>query len=157
MNGLAFKYQGYFNDSITGQLTTLLDCALMECQQDYGTRCRLWALLVEQVQNIQRYSQDSRKGCVEIGQSDEGGFYVETRNPVTPEEREWITQKLSGLEGASRENLRVKFRDAMKKPFRAEDRGAGLGFLFLAKESRRPLTYRFIGGQELIFQLTTYT
>jgi hypothetical protein len=155
MSSPALRYQGYFNDSITGQLTTLVDTALEESCRDYSTRSRLRALMVEQVQNIQRYSARPRQGTVEIGEA-EGGYFVETRNAVTPEERQWIDARLKDITSSDRPTLRRRFREAMHRPFGDDDRGAGLGFLFLAKESRRALSYRFVEGQELMFELTSY-
>jgi len=155
MSSPSLRYQGYFNDSITGQLTALVDTALVESRRDYATRSRLRALMVEQVQNIQRYSARVRQGTVEIGEA-EGGYFVETRNAVTAEERQWIDDRLKDLVSSDAPTLRKRFREAMRLPFRDDDRGAGLGFLFLAKESRRALSYRFIEGQELMFELTSY-
>jgi hypothetical protein len=157
MNNLSLKYQGFFNDSITGQLTALMDSALVENQLDYRTRNRLKALLVEQVQNIQRYSSQTRQGSLEVGREDDA-LYIETVNPIDPESREVLDARLAGLADADEQTLQRRFRDAMREPLTNDDQGAGLGFLFLAKKSSRRLNYGFVRreGQELCFQLKSY-
>jgi hypothetical protein len=156
MNSLSLTYQGFFNDSITGQLTALMESALVENQLDYRTRTKLKALLVEQVQNIQRYSSQTRQGLVEVGRED-GAIYIKTCNPIDPDSRDELDSRLSDLADVDGPTLRRRFRDAIHQPL-TNDRGAGLGFLFLAKKSSRRLDYRFIPGegQDLCFQLKSY-
>lgn len=157
MNSLTLKYEGFFNDSITGQLTALMESAMVENHRDYKTRYRLKALLVEQIQNIQRYSSQTRQGTLEVGQEDDA-LYIETVNPIAPEAKERLSARLEGLAEADEQTLQKRFRDAMREPFVEEEGGAGLGFLFLAKKSSRKLDYRFIGGegQDLSFRLKSY-
>lgn len=157
MTPLALKYQGFFNDSITGQLTALMESALVENQRDFRTRNRLKALLVEQIQNIQRYSSQTRQGTLEVGQEDEA-LFIETVNPIDPDAKERLSARLEGLADADEQTLQKRFRDAMREPFSDDETGAGLGFLFLAKKSSRKLDYHFIGGEgsDLCFRLKSY-
>lgn len=157
MNSLSLKYQGFFNDSITGQLTALMDSALVENQLDYKTRNRLKALLVEQVQNIQRYSSLKRQGSLEVGQEDDA-LYIETVNPIDPEAKDRLDARLADLADVDEQTLQKRFRDAMREPLTDDEQGAGLGFLFLAKKSSRRLRYGFVrrGNHQLFFQLKSY-
>lgn len=152
---LTLKYEGTFTDGITGQLTALLDDALAENQVPYGDRTRLRALVVEQVQNVQRYSAQEGQGCLEIGTED-GRLFVETTNPITPEARTALAARLDALEGADPTALRARFREEVKKPLREGEPGAGLGFLVLSQKSARPLAYRFVETPSLAFQLKSY-
>jgi len=155
MNPLALKYEGTFTDGITSQLATLLDDALAENQVPYGDRTRLRALVVEQVQNIQRYSAQEGQGCLEIGTED-GRLFVETTNPIAPDARAALTARLDDLGKADRTALRTRFREEIKKPWGDEEMGAGLGFLLLSQKSARPLAYRFVETPRLSFQLKSY-
>jgi len=156
MNRLTLRYQGFFSDAITAQLTALMESALLENHRDYKTRNRVKALLVEQIQNIQRYSSQTRQGTLEVGQEDDT-LYIETVNPIDLQAKERLTARLAGLADADEQTLQKRFRDAMRQPF-TEEEGAGLGFLFLAKKSSRKLDYRFIGGEgeDLCFRLKSY-
>ena len=157
MNSLSLKYQGFFNDSITGQIAALMESALVENQLDYKTRNRLKAMMVEQIQNVQRYSSQRRQGCLEIGHED-GALFVETTNPIDAEAQNHLSQKLAAVANADLATLQKRFREAMKEPLNEDDRGAGLGFLFLAKQSSRKLAYHFVdcGNRDLCFQLKSY-
>lgn len=157
MNCISLKYEGFFNDSITGQLTALLDCALIENRLDSKARLRLKALLVEQIQNIQRYSSNTRQGSLEIGQEDDT-LYVETVNPVGPEDRQRINDRLYALAGADGQTLQKRYRAAIREPFGESDHSAGMGFLMLARQSSRQLDYRFVPGndQDVSFRLKSY-
>lgn len=157
MTNVSLRYRGFFSDSITGQLTALMDSALVENHLDFRTRNRLKALLVEQVQNIQRYSSQARQGTLEVGQEDDS-LFIQTINPIDPNKKERLSSRLAGLADADPQTLQRRFRDAMREPLTEEDQGAGLGFLFLAKKSSRRLDYRFFAGegQDLCFQLKSY-
>jgi hypothetical protein len=156
MNSLSLLYQGYFNDSITGQLTALTDSALLENRFDTRTRHRVKALLVEQVHNIQRYSSRSRQGCVEIGKTD-GILFVKTINPISTEARQQLNARLSGLAEADGPTLKKKYREELKSPFANDSSRAGLGFLYLAqKSSRVDYLFRQSESHECHFEFTSY-
>jgi len=157
MNSISLKYQGFFNDSITVQLTALMDSALIENHLDYKTRNRMKALLVEQVQNIQRYSSVTRQGSLEVGREDDS-LYIQTVNHIDTSAKDRLDARLASLADADEKTLQKKFRDAMHEPLNEDEQGAGLGFLFLAKKSSRRLSYRFFTGEgkDLCFQLKSY-
>lgn len=155
MDHMTLRYEGLFNDAITGRITALLDDVLAENHFPYGERNRLKALVVEQVQNIQRYSSHSRQGTLEVG-NEADRLFVETRNPIDPDAQAGLKARLDDLNQADPTTLRARFRQEIRRPLQEAEQGAGLGFLFLAQKSARPLSYRFIEGGDLYFQLKSY-
>jgi len=152
-----FRYQGVFSDLITERVTALLDAALIQQHVDLTTRRRLKALLVEQVQNIQRYSRDPQKGVVEVGQ-DGPHLYVETVNAVAPDARASLGARLDEVSSQDAETLRRRYREVLHGAPSPDARGAGLGFLFLAQKSCPTIEYGFVEepDHQYSFRLRSY-
>jgi hypothetical protein len=156
-DSLSLSYQGYFNDSITRRLTALVDKVLVENNYDMRKRHLMKAFIVEQVQNVQRYSIKSRQGTLEVGREN-GSLFVETVNPIAPQSVDPLQSQLDELAGCDAEEIERRYRDELRRPLRPGTQGAGLGFYFLAKKSSRALSYRFINpeGDNPSFSLKSY-
>jgi hypothetical protein len=137
-------YQGVLTDQTVARLTGLVNQTLTEEGWSAGDRVRVKALMVEQVQNVQRYSDDAAQGRLEVG-LDDSGLFVETRNPIPPALRSDLEARLGFLRSLDNEALRARYRESLHGP--TPGTGAGLGLLSLALRSSRALEYGFSGGE----------
>ena len=157
MGTLMLSYRGAFNDFITEHIVNLLDAAFQEEKHDPAS-CRLArSLLVEQIQNVQRYSGQSNDGVVEIGVAD-GQIYIETANAIGPGKMGELVAVLDQLRGLDADALRRHYLDTLRDPLEYERIQAGLGLLYLFRQSRQHPEYRFsvAADRSKIFHLKTY-
>jgi hypothetical protein len=151
------SYRGPFNDSITEHIVNLLDAAFQEEKQDPAS-CRLArSLVVEQIQNVQRFSDQSNDGVVEIG-VEEGVIFIETANVIGPGKMGELVAVLDQLRGLDADALRQHYLETLRSPFEYEQMGDGLGLLYLFRQSRRHPEYRFstAADRNKIFHLKTF-
>lgn len=134
------RYRGPFTDRVVSCLSDLLDSALEEFSWTVGQRTRLKSLVVEQAQNIQRYSNDQGFGWLLLGVSDQL-LFIETGNRIDEKFRSVLKAALEDIRALGPEELRIRYKEVMSLPL--EGQGAGLGLLSLAKRSHQPLDYGF--------------
>ena len=148
-----FYYVGYFSQNIIAAMSDAVRLQLTISGVDSTTRRKLFSSFVEMAQNIVHYSSDSltpasqhdgqlRHGSVCISMVDEH-YRLICSNPIA-------TTRVQQLRGTL-ENLRLMTLDDIKRAYketlRAEapqgSKGAGLGFLTMARDASAPLEYRF--------------
>ena len=146
MISFSLFFQGTINDSITYLLASLLDAALTEESVGHHTRESMKVLLVEQIQNVQRYSSQDRRGSVRVG-SEGDTLFIETSNKIPASARLELGERLADLARQDKAALRLRFREVLKSPRNPVDHGPMLGLLLLAQKSSRPLSCQFIENQ----------
>ena len=139
-------YQGVLTDQVVSRLVGMVNQTLTAEGWSAPARTRVKALVVEQVQNVQRYCYESSGGRLEVG-FDDLGLFVETRNPIDPNRRPELEARLMALENLGADVLRTRYREALHGPI-PPGPGAGLGLLSLAMRSLRPLDYGFHPGEK---------
>jgi hypothetical protein len=111
---------------------------------------RVFGVFVEQVQNVMYYSaetggnaksaDDGRSGIVVIGQ-DRDAFYVESGNLIDNEHVDEVRTRLSELEGKDKGELKALYKARIKQPAPPESRGAGVGFIDIARKASEPVEF----------------
>lgn len=112
---------------------------------------RVFAILIEQMQNIVRYSTDrltddtggSETACgqVIIGLDESGDYYISCGNRIRSEDSENLFNKIEQIRQMSPEELKQYYREQRRKGPDESSKGAGLGFIEMARKSRKPLDY----------------
>lgn len=114
---------------------------------------RIFSVLVEQMQNIIRYSEESLsvsakteeeamgKGVVAVGKEGEHYFII-SGNVVRTENVKKLSDRLDLIAGMSYPELKDTYKVLRKKEPEPESRGAGLGFLEMARRASVPLEYK---------------
>jgi len=122
---------------------------------------KLFAMFIEQAQNIVRYSTEKTfnkelncslsNGVIVIGYQDDS-YYVLCGNQVNKKNIEFITKKLTALHGMDKNELKSYYKEQRKSLT------AGLGFIELARKSVKPIDFDFqsIDEQFSFFSLKTY-
>ena len=74
------------------------------------------------------------KGLVIVGQEgDEKHYYIISRNLIDAEDKIKVEQRLKTIEGLDKEGLRKLYRERRKAGKEKHDRGAGIGFIEIAR------------------------
>lgn len=116
-----------------------------------------FSMLVEQAQNIIRYSAETvpakassgggaealRLGIIMLGREDDGGYFVLCGNKVRSEDVRPLREKLTRLRNMDRDELRKHYKEQRRRKPDRRSKGAGLGFIEMAKKADRPIAFDF--------------
>jgi len=114
---------------------------------------KVFTIFVEQMQNVVNYSAekvaedelpdgDLRVGVLVVGR-EENRFYVLCGNKVRKEQSGIIKSRLDMLREMDGEQLKVFYRERRKMGADLSSKGAGLGFIDMARKAGRPIEYDF--------------
>ncbi len=166
--GVILSLSGTISQAILINLGEMLEQELEES----GTRRyiihNIFAVMTEQMQNVMSYSRDRREkpghffessGLFVVGYSrKKDKYFVSSCNRMRSGDRENIQERLDRINAMDRKQLKEYYREQRRSGRDMHRRGAGLGFIDMAKRSSEPIEYRItdIDGGDTFFQITVY-
>ena len=159
-HGVIFAYSGYVTEPVLSGVGEALKQKLTIDDADTKTLRSVFAVFVEQMQNIIRYSAEKapsslppastesalkeiRYGILTIGK--EGRDYVVCAgNLIERSDVERLRARLSKIRDMSKEELKVLYKEQLRAEPEAGSKGAGLGFMEIARRASKPLEFDFI-------------
>lgn len=149
-----FYYVGYFSQHIVAAMADAVKLQLEVAGVAPATRRKLFSSFVEMAQNIIHYSADSltpasqndgelRHGSVCIRREDDGSFLLLCANPIEPLIAEDLRVKLGALRNMTLDEIKQAYRQTLREETPEGSKGAGMGFLTLARDARQPLEFDF--------------
>lgn len=149
-NGVLFYYNGALSQNAIATMGDALRQRL-ESQDTSGPKARkLFSSFIEMVQNALHYSPDApgeKLGAVAVGRQDDK-FYIVCGNLVEKRHAERIREKIEPLRAMTLDEIKKAYREQLKNNNHAEEnavsKGAGLGFLTVARDSSEPIEYLLI-------------
>ena len=154
--GIVFAYSGYITESVLGSVGDALKQKLTYEDADTRTIRSVFAVFVEQMQNIIRYSVEQlpprnvsggtgelRYGILTIGQ--EGTDYVvHAGNLVRAGDVPQMRERLSALQRMSRDDMKTAYKDQLRNGPPEGSKGAGIGFIEIARRASKPIEFDFM-------------
>ncbi|MDE1171764.1 MAG: SiaB family protein kinase [Verrucomicrobium sp.] len=120
---------------------------------DGGAMRRLFAIVIEMTQNVLNYShereflpqqgRDVGVGMIVVQQTDDQ-FIVSSGNMIRNDRVPVIEERCRYVNTLGPDGLRAYYSQERKKDRPADSKGAGLGFIDIAKKSQNPLTFAFV-------------
>jgi hypothetical protein len=164
-----FYYVGYFSQHIVAAMADVVKLQLEVAGVPASTRRKLFSSFVEMAQNIIHYSADSltpsavdngelRHGSVCIRREMDGSFLLLCANPIKPSMAEDLRQKLNALRSMTLEEIKQAYRQTLREVTPEGSKGAGMGFLTVARDAREPLEFDFdanSGGSPVFYLKAT--
>lgn len=161
--GVLLSFYGFLSQ----ELLVEIGCTLrfrMEIENIPPTKItKIFAMFIEQTQNMVHYSAEKisnidgglGNGIVIIGHRD-GHYYVLCGNKIDINNIVLLTEKLSVLCDMNKDELKSYYKEQRRK--RPLAKGAGLGFIELARKSTKPIDFNFqpVDEQFSFFSLKTY-
>lgn len=149
-----FYYVGYFSQHIVAAMADAVKLQLEVANVAAPTRRKLFSSFVEMAQNIIHYSADSltppsqdngelRHGSVCIRRETDGSFMLLCSNPIDSLMVEDLRAKLSALRNMTLEEIKQAYRQTLRGVSPEGSKGAGLGFLTVARDAKEPLEFDF--------------
>ncbi|MGO4328484.1 SiaB family protein kinase [Cupriavidus sp. 2TAF22] len=148
-----FYYVGYFSQNIIAAMSDAVRLQLAVSGVDNGTRRKLFSSFVEMAQNIVHYSSDAltpptqdtnqlRHGSVCISMIDER-YRLMCSNPVAISRVAQLRAALEPLRTMTLDQIKQAYKETMRAEAPEGSKGAGLGFLTVARDASAPLEYNF--------------
>jgi hypothetical protein len=160
---IMFCYSGYVNERVLGGVGEALKQKMVIEEADTKTLRSVFAVFVEQMQNMIRYSAEKepdfaatgqgeppleiRYGVIAIGQSDDG-FCVEAGNLIMKEDVARLRARLEEIRAADRAGLKALYKEKLKGPQDEASKGAGVGFIEIARRASKPIEFEFMDVDE---------
>ena len=157
--GVIFAYGGYVTEPVLSGVGDALKQKLTIDDADTKTLRSVFAVFVEQMQNIIRYSAEKveaplppaaderalkelRYGILTIGR--EGNEYVVCAgNLIERGDVERLHARLSRIREMSKEELRALYKEQLRADPEEGSKGAGLGFMEIARRASKPIEFYF--------------
>jgi hypothetical protein len=157
--GVIFAYSGYVTEPVLSGVGEALKRKLAIDDADTKTLRSVFAVFVEQMQNIIRYSAEKaeaslppaadtralmeiRYGILTIGR--EGRDYVVCAgNLVERADVERLRARLSRIRDMSKDELKALYKEQLRAEPEQGSKGAGLGFMEIARRASKPIEFDF--------------
>ena len=166
--GIIFAFSGYMTETVLSGLGEAIKQKLTIDDAGTKTLRSVFAVFVEQMQNIIRYSAELaaqssaadsplleiRYGIVTIGQ--EGSEYVvQAGNLVAQKDVERLRARLIKIRDMNKEELRALHKEQLRAAPEEGSKGAGLGIMEIARRASKPIEFDFtdVDGDYAFFTL----
>ncbi|QJP71173.1 SiaB family protein kinase [Burkholderia glumae] len=148
-----FYHKGFFSHNIVAAMSEVVKLQLEVAGVTGPTRRKLFSSFVELSQNIVHYSSnalhagedgrgDVREGAVCISQNGEH-YVMWCVNPMATSQVENLRAKLEPLRNMSVEEIKQAYKITLRAETPEDSKGAGLGFLTMARDASAPLELAF--------------
>jgi len=162
-----------FNGPVSQDLMAELGDALKrKMKSEHAGRSKVmsvFSVLVEQAQNIIRYSAEKvpgnnpeenakevSQGIIMVGREGNDRYFVLCGNMVESGQVEPLREKLTILQDMSQDELRKYYKEQRRKKPDARSKGAGLGFIEVARKAGKQLYDRRTGMDDLKIKAEKY-
>lgn len=148
-----FYHKGYFSHAIISTMAEVVKLQLEISGVSGPTRRKLFSSFVELSQNIIHYSSDSLNAA-EADKSvlSQGAVCISTEgerhlmlcaNPIATTGVERLRERLEPLRNMSLEEIKHAYKATLRAETPPDSKGAGLGFLTMARDASAPLEFGF--------------
>lgn len=148
-----FYHMGYFSQNIIAAMAEVVKLQLEISGVNGQTRRKLFSSFIELSQNIIHYSSDSlneqssnasllRQGAVCISVEDDHHLML-CANPIATKDVEHLREKLEPLRTMSEDEIKQAYKLTLRDETPKGSKGAGLGFLTMARDACSPLEFSF--------------
>lgn len=154
--GILFCYSGPTTQHLMEGIGDLLKQRMAVEEASMAVTRTIFAIFIEQMQNILHYSaeimppsdvaadEEMRHGVMVVGREEdaEKRFFVLCGNYIHKPKGRILAEKLEIMRGMNKDELKALYKEMRRKDPETEDsKGAGLGFLEMARKASRPLDY----------------
>lgn len=150
--GILYCYSGLFTQGIIEEISEILKHKIEHDTQNINITQKIVTIFIEQVQNVLIHCDDKifdnckdkgyPTGIVTIGVLNDA-YYIICGNTIDIMKKPGLTNKITYLNSLDKESLKNLYKEKLKGPRPEESKGAGLGFIEIARKSNQPIEYHF--------------
>jgi hypothetical protein len=155
--GIIFAYSGYVTEAVLSGVGEAIKQKLLFDDADTKTARSVFAVFVEQMQNMIRYSAETaatgasyteiRYGVLTIGQEN-GDYVIHAGNLIQTSDVGRLRRKLSKIRDMNKEELRAVYKEQLRGDPGEGSKGAGLGFMEIARRTSKPIDFDFVDVED---------
>ncbi|MBK1648758.1 hypothetical protein CKO36_09150 [Rhabdochromatium marinum] len=172
--GILFCYSGYMTEDVLLSIGKAIKEKLMLENADKSVIRGIFSIFVEEMQNVIRYSGqmeskvsansmlELRFGILSVGRkqlaNDQESFFVACGNMVSPTDAQRLKTNLDHIQALDAQELKTLYKQTLKGKSPEGSKGAGVGFIDIARKSKRGFEYDFIdiSTDRTFFSITAY-
>lgn len=168
--GTILYFNGPVSQTVVEGIADMLRDKLKADSTGMGAVQRVFSVLVEQMQNIVRYSAERIDttggwegeiafGTLLVGRENDGSYFIACGNRIRSDESEALARRIDVIQGMSKEDLKAYYKERRKMKINESRKGSGLGFIEMARKAARPLDYTIIpiDGDSSFFMMKVVT
>lgn len=149
--GLIFYYDGYLSQPIVTAMCEALRGKLAAEDGANKAARKVFSTFVEMMQNIIHYADGDAnegqaalpRGNVAVGRLHDA-YYIVSGNAVATAHVERLKAKLEAIRAMSMEEIKAEYKRKLRTDEQDDNsKGAGLGFLTVARETSQPIEFLF--------------
>lgn len=143
-----FYYSGALNQNAVAAIGDVLKQRLYAQGTGGATARKVFSTFIEMAQNILHYAadpepaEDARYGALAVSQVD-GRFAVMCGNLVAAQNVARVREKLEAVRAMSPAEVKEAYKRQLRGETDAASKGAGLGFLTMARDASAPIEFVF--------------
>lgn len=164
-----FCFSGPISQDLIAEIGNTLERKMRLDKANKATVFRVFSMLIEEAQNVVHYSDEKFNveetdapdpelslGVLAVGYED-GHYFVSCGNVVENGKVEKLEEKLLKLKNMDKNELKEYYKAQRRKGPDEQSKGAGLGFIEMAKKASKPLQFYFkrIDDRHSFFSIKT--
>ncbi len=147
-DNLGYIYRGSFNDDISDSILELTEGSLQSEEHSSKIKKRVYAIMVEGLQNITRHQDSSPDVKAEyksifVIQRLKEKYFITTGNIIEKQNIDNIKNLIAKINKLDKDELKVYYKQVLEEGTLSNKGGAGLGLIDMAKKSGNRLSYHF--------------
>ncbi len=149
--GLFFCLSGPISQNLMADIGSALERKMSLADTGKSTATRVFSMVVENAQNIIHYSAEKMRtgensevsvGIITVG-FENGHYFVLSGNLVENEKIDKLRGNLKLLQNMNKNELKKYYRKKLKDGPHEDSKGAGVGFIEMAKKANAPFEFDF--------------
>ncbi|MBF0236799.1 MAG: hypothetical protein HQM12_03775 [SAR324 cluster bacterium] len=152
--GIFFCFSGPITQKAIVELGDLIKHRLEYAETNASTIIKIFSMVIEQTQNIVHYSAekltpspDNLEDALKVGMLTVGHkgdeYFVTCGNKIRLDDVERLTAKLEIIRKMNKDELKQYYKEQRRLEPDSESKGAGLGFIEMARKATKPIEYHF--------------
>ncbi|MEZ5671039.1 MAG: SiaB family protein kinase [Thiotrichaceae bacterium] len=151
-HGIFLCFSGHISQDLLVEIGDSLKLKMKREEVNSTTILKVFSMFIEQAQNILRYSADSVEppisdqktggGIMMVGHKQQH-YYVICGNVIENCHVNRLSNILIELQNMNREELKQYYKERRKSDIPEDSKGAGLGFIELARKATHPIEFNF--------------
>jgi hypothetical protein len=152
-DGIFLTFNGVLVHSFMVKLAEMLKTKMSMFNVDKNQEMKIFATVIEQAQNIIFYSAERVPvpfmenemmgvGTITVGKEDEH-YFVICGNMIPNANVEKLRNKLETIQQMNQDELKQYYKDQRRLEPDSDSRGAGLGFIEMARKASRSIEFSF--------------
>lgn len=152
------SYSGFVSEDILEAVGQTLRERLEDVASSPQQIRQVFSIFVELMQNIIRYGDDGPQKADKDGEKPSYGMLTVSRsgdeivvisgNYIPREQAEQMSDRLSDLQGRSKDELRKIYKEKLRQPSEQTSKGASLGLIEIARRSKMPPEFEINEGPD---------